>query len=66
LGDCRYPVQGIVQYSQNGSVIAEVDYGDGTCDNLASLTTGGTTSDIELKGKLPKSDLTSGKKKGNK
>lgn len=66
LGDCRYPVQGIMQYSQNGSVIAEVNYGDGTCDNVASLTTGGTTSDIELQGKLPKSDLTNGKKKGNK
>jgi hypothetical protein len=57
LGDCRHHVQGIVQYSQNGTVIAEVNYGDGTCDNLATLTKDGTTVDIELKGKMPKADM---------
>jgi hypothetical protein len=57
LGDCRHPVSGIVTYSQNGAVIATLNYGDGTCDNLAQLTTNGTTIDIELQGKMPKADL---------
>ena len=56
LGDCNYPVQGIIQYSQNGAVIAEVNYGDGTCDNAATLTTNGATVNIVLKegGHMPK------------
>lgn len=68
LGDCRHHVQGIVQYSQNGDVIAELNYGDGACDNLAQLTTGGETIEIELKGKMPKANLDghhNGKKGGN-
>ena len=65
LGDCRHPVQGIVQYSQNGAIIAELNYGDGTCDNLAQLTTGGTTVDIELQGKMPKADIDGAKHKGS-
>jgi len=63
LGDCRHHVQGIVEYSQNGSVIATLDYGDGECDNLANLTTDGTTVEIELKGKMPKAK-TEGMHKG--
>ena len=54
LGDCRHPVQGIVQYTKNDALIAELNYGDGTCDNLATLTTDGATVEIELKGMMPK------------
>jgi len=50
LGDCKNPVQGIVEFSKNDAVIATLDYGDGTCDNLANLTTDGATVEIELKG----------------
>jgi len=50
LGDCRNIVAGTVEYSQGGVVIATLDYGDGTCDEVASLTTGGTTTEITLKG----------------
>lgn len=57
LGDCRHHVQGIVQYRQNDAVIAELNYGDGTCDNLATMTSGGETIKIELKGKMPKANL---------
>jgi hypothetical protein len=57
LGDCRHPVEGILQYSQNETVMAELNYGDGTCDNLATLTTGGETIEIELQGKMPKAKL---------
>ena len=64
LGDCRHPVEGIVQYSQNETVMAELNYGDGTCDNLAILTTGGETIEIELQGKMPKAKL-DGHRNGN-
>jgi hypothetical protein len=65
LGDCRHHVQGIVQYSQNDAVIAELNYGDGTCDNLATMTSGGETIEIELKGKMPKAKFI-GHPKGRK
>jgi hypothetical protein len=54
LGDCRYFVQGIVEFSKNNEVIGELNYGDGECDNLANLTTEGSTIEIELKGRMPK------------
>ncbi len=69
LGDCKHPVSGIVTYSKNSAVIATLDYGDGTCDNLAKLTTepDGTIIDIVLHGegkdKMPKAK-TEGKHKG--
>lgn len=50
LGDCRYIVSGTVEYSQAGSVIGTLDYGDGTCDNIATLAVGGTTTEVTLKG----------------
>ena len=50
LGDCRNIVSGTVEYKQAGAVIGTLDYGDGTCDNLATLTVGGTTTEITLKG----------------
>ncbi|HEY3370996.1 MAG TPA: hypothetical protein VGK10_09125 [Prolixibacteraceae bacterium] len=57
IEDCHHPVSGIVQYIQNDVLISELNYGDGTCDNLAELTTGGETIEIELHGKMPKADL---------
>jgi len=63
LGDCRDHVQGTVQYSQNNVVIAQLDYGDGTCDTLANLTTNGATVEIQLKGFMPKA-MTEGQHKG--
>jgi hypothetical protein len=50
LGDCKNPVEGIVVFTKNGTEIARLDYGSGTCDNLANLTTDGATVEIELKG----------------
>lgn len=50
LGDCRYIVSGTVEYKQAGSVIGTLEYGDGTCDNVATLAVGGTTTEVTLKG----------------
>ena len=38
VGTCRLIVSGIVIFSQNGEEFAKFDYGDGTCDNLATYT----------------------------
>lgn len=60
LGSCRYYVQGVVQITLNSEVISETNFGDGTCDNEATLTVGDTVTTIELKGKMPKEKGKSG------
>jgi hypothetical protein len=50
LGDCRDIVSGTVEYKKAGAVVGTLDYGDGTCDNVATLTVGGTTTEVTLKG----------------
>jgi hypothetical protein len=49
---CRIPfaVKGVVEISKN-DVEATLDYGNGDCDNLATMTTGAVTKEIELKRK---------------
>ncbi|MBP7508286.1 MAG: hypothetical protein KA807_10715 [Prolixibacteraceae bacterium] len=50
-GDCHNFVQGTVRYVQDGAEIAVLDYGDGECDEVATLTTAdGETIEIELRG----------------
>jgi len=70
LGDCNHPVSGIVEFNkivaETTTKLATLDYGDGTCDNLATLTTAdGTIIEIEFKGegKMPKAK-TEGQHKG--
>jgi len=65
LGNCPYLVQGIINFSQNGELIGVLDFGDGGCDENATLTAGGETIDIVLKGKNPKANRGS-KNKGKK
>jgi len=50
LGDCRNIVDGTVEYRQGTNLLATLDYGDGTCDNVATLAVGGTTTEVTLKG----------------
>ncbi len=46
---CRYVAQGVKQYTTDG-VVSTVDYGDGTCDNLATQTEAdGTVTEITLR-----------------
>lgn len=65
LGDCPYFVQGKTQLTVNGALTSEVDFGNGDCDNVATLTTGGTTVNIDLSGRMPKTNWAS-KTKGEK
>jgi hypothetical protein len=48
LENCNYIVEGIIEYRLNGNVVATVDYGDGTCDNLATKTVDGVSVEFEL------------------
>jgi hypothetical protein len=50
--DCfKYIVQGIRQIERTGQPTITINYGDGTCDNLADVTVDGVTTTIELKHK---------------
>lgn len=48
LGDCRYIVSGIVVMEKNDEVFAELDYGDGTCDDIATIIKDGEERQITL------------------
>ncbi len=43
-----FPVSGVIEITKNDE-IATLDYGNGDCNNLATITTGGVTKEIELK-----------------
>lgn len=45
-----FPVKGVVEIEKNGGKIT-TDYGTGTCDSKATVTTDGVTTDIDLKKK---------------
>jgi hypothetical protein len=44
---CDYIMSGVVELTRN-SVTSTIDYGDGTCDDVATVTTNGTTEEINL------------------
>ncbi len=50
IGDCRYVVKGVVEITENSTVVSSIDYGDGECDSVATLTQNGESIEIELKG----------------
>ena len=46
---CRYIVSGVLEISRDG-IKATLDFGDGTCDNKATVTdANGKTKEISLK-----------------
>ncbi|MCD4679327.1 MAG: hypothetical protein K8S00_02955 [Bacteroidales bacterium] len=51
INGCNYIVEGTIEYQLDGTVVAVVDYGDGTCDNIATKTVDGITTEFELDGK---------------
>ena len=53
-GTCRHFISGTVQFTMNGELIGELDFGDGDCDNLAVLTANGEEIEIELQYHLPR------------
>jgi len=49
IDGCEYPVSGTFEVLENGVVVEVVDFGDGTCDNIANRTVDGVTTEFELK-----------------
>ncbi|TDO97651.1 hypothetical protein [Flavobacterium sp. 245] len=43
-----YPVKGVVSVTKNGAT-AVIDYGNGDCDSLATITKDGVTEEVDLK-----------------
>jgi len=48
VGDCRFIIEGTVEFSIDGELFAELDYGDGTCDDIATITIDGETHQITI------------------
>ncbi len=46
--DCKYIVEGIIKYYKNGKWIATIDFGDGTCDDIATKTWEGGSKEFNL------------------
>jgi hypothetical protein len=44
---CEFITSGVVELTRNANVTI-IDYGDGTCDDKATITTNGTTEEINL------------------
>ena len=47
-GACRFIIEGTVSFTLNGENFAELDYGDGTCDDVATITKDGETRQITI------------------
>jgi hypothetical protein len=45
---CFHPVSGVVTIETDGEETQTIDYGNGECDNLATVTVGDETEEIEL------------------
>lgn len=48
LDNCKFIVSGTIEYRKNGLVIAVIDFGNGTCDNIATKTVDGKTFEFKL------------------
>ncbi len=46
---CKYIQQGIIELNPEGLATRVVDYGDGTCDNKATVTINGNSFEFELR-----------------
>ena len=51
IDGCDYVVKGKIEYIKDGAVVATVDFGDGSCDDIATKTVDGKTSTFNLRGK---------------
>lgn len=47
--DCEFIAKGIVEVTPEGLATRTIDFGDGTCDNKATVTVNGNTFEFQLK-----------------
>jgi len=60
IGDCRFIVEGVVTITLNDELLCTIDYGDGTCDEVATVTKDGETYEIDLPGNKMKENQNMG------
>ncbi|RLD42777.1 MAG: hypothetical protein DRI89_06400 [Bacteroidetes bacterium] len=48
LDDCKYIVAGTIEFRKSDAIIAVIDFGDGSCDNIATKTVDGETTEFIL------------------
>jgi len=48
LDDCKYIVAGTIEFIKDGQVVAIIDFGDGTCDDIATKTVGDEVTEFSL------------------
>jgi len=46
---CRYPLSGVVEITRDGETMT-INYGDGVCDNIATVLKDGVEEEIDLEG----------------
>jgi len=64
IGDCRFIVAGVVTITLNDETVWSIDHGDGTCDNIATVTKDGETYEIDLSNHKMKGDQFHGNENG--
>jgi len=47
-GECRFITKGVVEFKTSAGKFATLDYGNGDCDNIATITTANGSKDITL------------------
>lgn len=47
-GQCRFITEGTVEFRVNGHLFGVLDYGNGTCDNVATMSRNGETKEIRI------------------
>lgn len=52
--DCKYIVAGTIEFRKGDAILAIIDFGDGTCDNIATKTVDGETLEFALDKKTDK------------
>lgn len=48
LEDCKYIVAGTIEFYKGDNIVATIDFGDGTCDNVATKIVGDELTEFKL------------------
>jgi len=48
-GECRYMTEGVIEFNTSTGKFATLDFGNGDCDNIATLTTASGNKEITLR-----------------
>lgn len=49
LDDCKYIVEGTIEFRKGNEIFGSIDFGNGTCDDIATKTVGDKSTEFSLK-----------------